>query len=173
MSEKDDSQTQVVTSPQETIQKDSESERTQDFQGVLENEKNDPIKTDQRLSFTSFGGPLPPPELLQHYKAIQPDLVERIMRLTEDEAEHRRAMDIKVVEGSFNKTKRGQILGAVLAVVAMGVAVVALVLDHPGAAGIIGVTTVVGLAGVFAIGRYMGDSRKDKDGAKNPEDPDE
>lgn len=45
-----------------------------------------------RPRFTSTTGPLPPPDLLREYGEIVPNSPERIIRMMEDEAKHRRTI---------------------------------------------------------------------------------
>jgi uncharacterized membrane protein len=40
-----------------------------------------------------FRGPLPPPELLEHYEKVLPGGAERIFRMAENEQEHRHALE--------------------------------------------------------------------------------
>lgn len=55
-----------------------------------------------------YSGPLPPPGMLKEYNEIQSDFAERIMRLTEEEARHRREMEKAVVRGGHNRMSRAQ-----------------------------------------------------------------
>lgn len=41
-----------------------------------------------------FSGPIPPPTILDGYERILPGAAERIMKLAEDEARHRRSVEI-------------------------------------------------------------------------------
>lgn len=41
----------------------------------------------------SFQGPLPPPEMLEHYGELVPDGADRIIRLTEKEQQHRHELE--------------------------------------------------------------------------------
>lgn len=102
----------------------------------------------------SVSGPLPPPRMLEHYKAVQTDLPERIITLSEAESTHRHNLENKIVDNEARNTRRGQLMGLVVALCAFVIAGLAVVYKQPVAAGIIGGTTVVGLVGVFVIGRW-------------------
>jgi uncharacterized membrane protein len=45
----------------------------------------------------AFSGPIPQPEVLRDYEHVLPGLAERIVRWTEDEASHRRAVERSLV----------------------------------------------------------------------------
>lgn len=104
---------------------------------------------------TNYIGPLPPPDMLEHYGRIQPDLVERILCMTEDEARHRRGLEQQLIASIAAEKRRGQWLGVGVALSALGVAVFALWQGYEWAATAIGTTTVIGLAGVFVLERLQ------------------
>ncbi|MFO1433726.1 MAG: DUF2335 domain-containing protein [Candidatus Competibacteraceae bacterium] len=106
-------------------------------------------------SITNFyRGPVPPPAMLKEYHEIQADFPERLLRLTEEEARHRREMEKAVVQGEHKRISRAQWFAFISSLSAFGVASAALWLGNPAVAAIIMSTTVIGLAGVFVIGRY-------------------
>lgn len=55
-----------------------------------------------------YEGPLPPPYMLREYDEAIPGAGERILCEAERQAEHRRAMESKLVEGTVSWNKRGQ-----------------------------------------------------------------
>lgn len=72
----------------------------------------------------SFRGPLPPPSLLQGYDDIQPGFAERIVRMAEGEADHRRQLeqkaldaDIKLSHKDFTERRWGQCLAFTIVLV--------------------------------------------------------
>ena len=74
----------------------------------------------------SFAGPLPPPSLLSGYEDACAGAADRIIRVAEQEAEHRRALETAIVksgiaeiEKQFNESKRGQICAVVITLVAI------------------------------------------------------
>lgn len=56
-----------------------------------------------------YKGPLPEPEVLNHYNSIEPGFANRIIKLTEDEALHRRSMDIRIAWMNFTHSVFGMI----------------------------------------------------------------
>jgi uncharacterized membrane protein len=58
--------------------------------------KSAPVATQFQIEATfaqHFRGPLPPPELLDHYEKILPGGAERIFRMAEKEQDHRHALE--------------------------------------------------------------------------------
>ncbi|HTR72363.1 MAG TPA: DUF2335 domain-containing protein, partial [Solirubrobacteraceae bacterium] len=80
-------------------------------------------------------GMLPDPEELARYQTHFPGLGERIVSWTEDELDHRRAIDRRAVEASLHLAARGQRFAFIWAVLALAAAVV-LALDGKNAGAI-------------------------------------
>lgn len=88
----------------------------------------------------TFHGPLPHPRLLAQYNDAVADGAERILRLTETEAQHRRALET-----------RTQIFTFVIAAISLlgGIALIAL---GSGVEGLVAlVAAIAGLGGVFVV----------------------
>jgi len=143
-------------------------------EGTVTSSQNASVATEERrreiVQHKRFSGPLPPPDLLEHYQQIQPDLVERIVALTERESQHRHRIESKLIEREAAEAWRGQVFGLTLALVAFAVATFALYKGYPTPAGIIGGTTVVGLVGVFVIGRWPREKDGNSYGGESGED---
>ena len=99
-----------------------------------------------------FSGPLPPPEILEKYDRVVPGAAERILRLAEEQSEHRKGLERKVIESDIERSRWGQILGFVIAIVGLGVSAYISVYGNPWAGGVIGVGTLASLVGVFMYG---------------------
>lgn len=67
------------------------------------------IQRTQKLEF--YQGLIPSPEMMQQYKQIDPSLPMRIVQWTEDEGNHRRNMETKIVRHSYNTVIWGYVLG--------------------------------------------------------------
>jgi uncharacterized membrane protein len=101
----------------------------------------------------SFSGPLPPPEILEKYNAIEPGLADRIMRMAESQAQHRQHLERTVVESRARAEQRAQVLGTILALV-LGVGAISLVHAGHSIEGVVALVAEFGaLAGVFVYGR--------------------
>lgn len=112
----------------------------------------------------SFSGPLPPPGLLQQYKEIQPDFPERLLALTEQEAEHRRKVTHQAMRIDGTEVILGQIFGLIVALAAMVMVGYLGYLGHPVASVFFGFGTLSSLVAVFVWGRRKNETK--------PETPD-
>jgi uncharacterized membrane protein len=92
---------------------------------------------------TSFQGPIPPPELLKQYGDIIPDLPNRIVHWYEDQAGHRKSIELEESRGSQRRMDRGQTFTFMLA--ALGMVMSALV-------GIFGSWVVGSVLGLVSVG---------------------
>ncbi|MGL4909425.1 MAG: DUF2335 domain-containing protein [Bacteroidales bacterium] len=57
----------------------------------------------------AYSGPIPPPEALEKYEQIQPGFAERIMRLAEGEALHRRGKENILVKNAVEASRSGNV----------------------------------------------------------------
>ncbi|MEA3541398.1 MAG: DUF2335 domain-containing protein [Pseudomonadota bacterium] len=103
----------------------------------------------------SHRGWLPPPEMLSQYESVLPGLAERIVRLPEREQEHRHNYIERESERGFKIKRRGQdyALGAmVLLLVFSGFLAAMGSID---AAARVAIFTVVGVVGIFVMGKIV------------------
>lgn len=105
-------------------------------------------------------GPLPPPQVLSGYAAIDPGLPERIVQQFECEAEHRRSMDrggldLRIKESRVfeRQANAGRWAAFFVTLVALGLGTWVTLASHDTVGGIVFGTTIVGLAAVFVVGR--------------------
>jgi len=70
-----------------------------------------------------WSGPLPTPQALQHFEQVIPGGASRILSMAEQEQAHRIASQAKALEAQIADNKRGQWLGAIIGVIAVGGAV--------------------------------------------------
>lgn len=105
-----------------------------------------------------FQGPLPPPGMLEEYGRVIPDGANRLLILLEKQTDHRIEMESRLVQSRIDVTKRGQIIAAILSVFFGLVACILGYFGHDVLAGSIGVTTIIGLAVVFVLGKEPGKS---------------
>jgi hypothetical protein len=76
-----------------------------------------------------------------------------LLRLTEDEAQHRRLVTVRAQRYEIFEATMGQLFGLLVALAAFGTAAWLGFLGHPAAAATVGGTTIAGLVGVFVAGR--------------------
>ena len=101
----------------------------------------------------TFSGPLPPPEHFEAYEKTLPGATDRIMTMTEKQVDHRIDMEKTIVKKKFFQSTLGQVLATIL-ILFFGFISYSLAMNgHDTVAGIIGVTTVIGLAVVFVLNK--------------------
>ncbi len=66
-----------------------------------------------------WSGPIPPPEALERFNQIIPDGANRIVAMAEKEQTHRIEYEKEGLTATVKETKRGQILGAIISIVAV------------------------------------------------------
>jgi len=101
----------------------------------------------------SFSGPLPPLKLLSDYNSVVVDGAERIIRMAENQSNHRINLENHVIKEELKQSRIGQYFGFALGITGMGIAAWLAAIGHDTVAGIFGATTVVGLVTVFVIGK--------------------
>lgn len=103
-------------------------------------------------SLESFEGPLPPPDVLEGYERMLPGSAERILRMAEQQAEHRRVVLITLVEADTSRARWGLWLGAVVALVFVLAAVVMVLAGQAVAGTIVATADLLSIVGVFVYG---------------------
>lgn len=112
------------------------------------------------LAMQQQSGPIPPPEILRKYDEIHPGLAERIIKMAEEEAAHRRIMESEVTavqardQTAYRRSELGQVFGFATGLAAIGGAALAAVKGAQIAASFIGTAGVTGLVTAFIMGRH-------------------
>jgi len=108
----------------------------------------------------AFSGPLPPPELLGQYEKMCPGSSDRIIRLAEEEAVHRRSIeqslartDMEQAKRDSDESRRGQICALMITLAAIGAGAYTAIAGHEIAGSIIGVGGIGSIVTTFLIGR--------------------
>lgn len=109
-------------------------------------------------TLTVNDNPLPTPEELEAYHAIDPSIIGRIFDTLETEQKHRHAIDFKKMDELRSedlRRYRTNILGLIFAflsvIILTGAVVFAVLYDRPWIAGITGAATMIGVAKIFMI----------------------
>ena len=100
----------------------------------------------------TWSGPLPPPPVLKQYDDLVPGAAERMVRITESQAEHRIRMESAVILGDARRSAAGLIFAFILSLLIISLGAYAVIWGNPwvGVA-VIGIN-IAGLAGVFVYG---------------------
>lgn len=123
------------------------------LQKLAPEEQKTIIKSIHYSYFQAHIGPLPAPESLELYNKTIPDGAERIMRMAENQSNHRIKIEENVINGQIKQSGRGQIFGLIIAFITIGSSVALAMFGHDVVAGVLGGGTVVGLVTVFVIGK--------------------
>ena len=118
-------------------------------------DSQNPSSDDRRVGMvvqSSFEGPLPPPEILRRFDEVVPGAAERIIRMAEEQFAHRTTLEKKVIDSDISRSKWGQILGFMIAVVGLGVSALVTIYGNQWAGAVIGGGTLASLVGVFMYG---------------------
>lgn len=121
-----------------------------------------------RQILVQYQGPLPHPAMMEEYARLIPNAPERLMALLEQQTAHRISIESTLVTSKDSLTKRGQWFAFVLSVFFGAITVVLALNGQPVVAGSIGVTTIVGLAVVFVLGREPGQRTPAPPSPKSP-----
>ena len=116
-----------------------------------------------------FQGPIPPPNIMEAYDRILPGSADRILKLTEQQFEHRVAIENKVIDSKIISERRGTLLGFSLAVFII-LASVILILKDKDIAGLAGIIiTVTSLLLAFMYGKKSNIKELENKKEKNEE----
>lgn len=115
-----------------------------------------------RRETSAFSGPLPPPEILIQYNEAVPDGAERIIALAEKQADHRMALESRVVDSDIKRANWGLAAGFIVALA--GLLVSYLIIDggNTTAGLILGGIDLVGLVGAFIYGTVSRRSEREQ-----------
>jgi uncharacterized membrane protein len=122
------------------------------------------IKEDVSEIRAMFTGPIPPPDLVQEYENALPGLADRIVRMAEAEAEHRRRMEAaaleadlqstnRLVDAHIKETHRGQNFALIIAVIGLICGTITAILGAPLAGALLGVGGLAAIVTAFLQGR--------------------
>ena len=105
------------------------------------------------LAFSQeFAGPIPPPSMMKQYEETLLGSADRILKMAENQSEHRQWIEKKKLSFSNREVHIGQILGFLLGAIAIVWGGYTALNGAPIPGGFIGTTGVVGLVAVFVIG---------------------
>jgi len=113
------------------------------------NEQQNQNPVVQQQSLTYFG-PLPPSKEFSGYEEALPGAADRILALAEQEAEHRRKNEEKIVQHSIKKSSLGQIFAFILALVSLGLILFSILRGEPLGTIVPAIIALSSLIAVFA-----------------------
>lgn len=107
------------------------------------------VGVEHRQTTISFSGPIPPPEMLEAYNKVIPNLAERLIVAFEEQAKHRQLLEKSVVLGGTVRSNRGLVFGFILGLIALLGSMFLIYIGRDISGLTIFVTAVVSLVGIF------------------------
>lgn len=131
------------------------------FDGIPSEKKEELLRD---ISFTmiqqkSHSGPLPDAETLIKYNSVIPNGADRIMKMAENQQEHRMIIEKKIIFEQSSQSKLGQWFGLIIGMVGIGCGTFLAYSGETTVGGIIAGGTVVSLVSVFVIGKKIQSSK--------------
>jgi uncharacterized membrane protein len=114
---------------------------------------NDPRFRFAVLIGTAFAGPIPPPSMLLEYRAVHPDLPEKIIQWSEIQRDHRVAMEKKAADGAESRMNRGQIFAFCIACLGFCLSAVAGIAGSPIVGSVFAIVSIGGPTAAFVLAR--------------------
>jgi uncharacterized membrane protein len=93
---------------------DKDSEQSDTNQVIQRIENLPPEKKEAVLTAITFSGPLPPAGQLQTYEQVVKGSADRIIKMAEEEAIHRRAQEERLIKSSCGDSRLGLWLGFII-----------------------------------------------------------
>lgn len=109
-----------------------------------------------------FSGPLPHPDIMEHYERIVPGSADRIIRKFESQTEHRQRMENRFVWAETIRSVGGLIGGFVIAITTIAGGLYMALHDHPFLGGSLSFVGLTVLVGAF-LGNKLWQDKNDKD----------
>ena len=122
----------------------------------------------QSIEASYHSGPLPPAEDFEHYNNVLPGAADRIMKMAEQQATHRRSIEAAVITGNIKAQARGQSLGALVVIAAMLIGGFLIYSGRPTEGFVSMFTPLAVIAGLFVWGRRKQEAERDKKARENP-----
>lgn len=133
------------------------------------NEDNVSIETQYLIAKqnrSAFVGPLPPPEILSKYEDAFPGSAERIFKMAENQADHRRNMEKESLKLASRDSLLGIITGFIIATAGIFAGIYIVYLNPSSAAnafsgGFVSGSSLIGLVRTFVIGSKNRNAKQD------------
>lgn len=112
------------------------------------------VSSQQELRIeTSFSGPLPHPGFLAAYEQVCPGAAARIIKMTEDQGEHRRALESRMWRDQTIEAIAGLLCGFMISLAFIAAAVYTSIHGQPWVGGVLGSLGLTGLVTAFINGK--------------------
>jgi uncharacterized membrane protein len=137
------------------LEKELKSTNPKIFNGINNAKKNEILRSFAIVSVheRTHSGPIPDAETLEKYDSVIPNGADRIMKMAENQSEHRISIEKKVVGSQSMQSIIGQIFGFLTGLFGIGCGTFLAYSGESTVGGVIAGGTVVSLVSVFVLGR--------------------
>lgn len=128
-----------------------EQEISNKLQDEIQKEKEAKIELKQVVveAMSEFSGPIPPPNIIKGYEEVLPGAADRIIRMAENQSEHRQQMEKKMINAESRDSLLGILFAFCLGIGCIVGAIVIVILVPENSGAISG--TILGVAGIGSI----------------------
>ena len=105
-----------------------------------------------RQELQQYSGPIPPPVMLEQYNKIVPGAAERILKMAEEQASHRRNLEKQALSTDSRNSTFGIVCALLISAGVLFLAGYAIKLNQPIAASLISAVGIGSLVGTFIYG---------------------
>lgn len=122
------------------------------FNGVNKKKKQEILQSFVSIT-TMHAGPIPDPQTLESYNQIIPNGADRIMKMAENQADHRMSIERTVIKRQSFQSMLGQIFGLIIGLAGLACGTFLAYSNFPKTGAVIAGGTVISLVSVFVMGR--------------------
>ena len=130
------------------------NKRAEIIKGTMEAVLGGQIAQHQQITIQeSYTGAIPHPEHLKAFDQIVPGAAKMIFDEFQNQSSHRRGLESRVIESQLGQSAKGQWIGAVLAILFVGVGTFLSLKGCETAGSVLMGSTLVGVVAVFVVGK--------------------
>jgi len=133
-----------ATSPKEELPTKIESKQ----------ELNAVVEQAVKIVIQKYSGPLPLPDMFKKYDQVVPGAAERILKMAENQSNHRIRMEGKVIDSDIKNRKIGQVFAFIICVLALIIGGFLIYSDKNASGLSVILTSLAGIIGIFIYGTY-------------------
>lgn len=100
----------------------------------------------------SYSGPIPPPEMLREFNAVDPGRAAKLMQLAEDQTRHRMALEKSVIRSDIYKSWAGLASAFLITMTSLGLGTYLIVNGHSIEGSVFGGASIAGVVAAFIYG---------------------
>jgi uncharacterized membrane protein len=131
------------------------SEVASAIQAIPDPNKRMVLETYLSVTIKRHSGPLPDPETLREYELILPGCAQKIFDNSSKQLDHRIDIEKFGVHETYKQSARGQLMGFGIGIAGLASAVFSAYLGYPQLGITIATIDLVGMVGVFVVGKYL------------------